>query len=259
MLLFAMPPVCFAQSADKIIKASVRAMGGAKAMKKIRSSEWEGDMRGTDGGNAGKFTLITAAPGEFYREFVFGQKQMVEACNTSSCWGEGDTGNLYTLFGADEKHAEATGRYLNFALANYKKLKIQASYAGAENVDGKAADIVELSIPPGEKRRVYFDRESHFIVKEMTDAAEALASEARAADQPSKIANGAFLGGAEEIEYADYRRVQGVMEPFQLTILQNGRTFQVTINRISINSTVMLLLLSFPISRKSRCPTLRRF
>lgn len=254
ILFTATPRRCFAQSAGKIIDASVRAMGGAKAMRQIRSTDWEGVIRDANGTDAGEFTLITAAPGEFYREFVQGPEQIAEGCNVSSCWAEEGSGNLYTLFGAEEKRAEATGRYLNFALANYKKLKIQASYAGSENVNGKPADVVELTTPPGEKRRVYFDRESHFIVKETTDAAEAPASEARAADQPSKVGNGAFFGSAEEMDYADYRRVQGVMEPFQLTIQENGRTFQVTINRISFNGTVNASTFEFPNLSKKPLP-----
>ncbi len=236
-LVAGMPRACFAQSAGKIIEASVRALGGAKAMQGIRSTDWEGTIRDSNGTDTGEFTLITAAPGEFYREFALGSEQIAEACNASSCWGEEGSGNLYTFFGAEEKRAEATGRYLNFALANYKKLKIQASYSGTENVDGKPADVVELTIPPGEKRRVYFDRATHFIVKETIEAAEAPPSDAKSTGQLSKVSIAASFGGAEEIDYADYRAVQGVMEPFQLTIQQDGRTFQVAINRISFNTT----------------------
>lgn len=250
----AMPRACFAQSAGKIIDASVRAMGGAKAMQKIHSTDWEGTIRDSSGSNIGEFTLITAAPGRFYRELVLGPEQIAEACNPSSCWGEEGSGNLYTFFGAEEKRAEATGRYLNFALANYKKLKIEASYAGTENADGKPADVVELTIPPGEKRRVYFDRATHFIVKETIEAAEAPPSEAKSAGQLSKVASAGSFGGAEEIDYADYRRVHGVMEPFQLTIQQNGRTFQIAINSISFNTTANASTFDFPNLSKKPLP-----
>lgn len=250
----AMPRACFAQSADKIVNAYVRASGGAKAMQKIHSTAWEGTIRDVNGADIGEFTLITAASGKFYREFVLGPEQIAEACNASSCWGEEGSGNLYTLFGAEEKRAEATGRYLNFALANYKKLKIQATYAGTEDVDGKPADVVELTIPPGEKRRVYFDRATHFIVKETIEAAEAPPSEAKAAGQLSKVASAGSFGGAEEIDYADYRRVQGVMEPFHLTIQQNGRTFQVAINRVSFNTAENSSTFDFPNLSKRPLP-----
>lgn len=253
-IVTAVPRASFAQSADKITDASVRAMGGAKAMQKIHSTEWEGAIRDSNGTDTGEFTLITAAPGEFYREFVLGKEQIAEACNASSCWGEEGSGNLYTLFGAEEKRAEATGRYLNWALVNYKKLKIQASHAGTENVDGKAADVVELTIPPGEKRRVYFDRATHFIVKEMIEAAEEPPSEAKAEGQLSKVASAGSFGGAEEIDYADYRRVQGVMEPFRLTIQQNGRTFQVAITSISFNAAVNASTFDFPNLSKKPLP-----
>lgn len=253
-MLFATPRACFAQSADKIINEYVRACGGAKAMKAVHSSEWEGTIREAVGTDTGEFTLITAAPGEFYREFVLGPEQIAEACNASSCWGEEGKGNLYTFFGAEEKRAEATGRYLNFALANYKKLKIQARYAGTENVDGKAADVVDLTIPPGETRRAYFDRATHFIVKEKIEAAEAPPSEAKAAGQLSKVASAGSFGGAEAIDYVDYRRVQGVMEPFSITIQQSGRTFQVAITSISFNTAVNASTFEFPNLSKKPLP-----
>lgn len=232
----------------------MRAVGGAKAMQKIRTTDWAGTVRDSNGTDAGEFTLITAAPGKFYREFVMGPQQIAEACNASSCWGEEGSGNLYTFFGAQEKRAEATGRYLNFALANYKKLKIQASYAGTENVDGKPADVVELTIPPGEKRHVYFDRATHFIVKETIEAAEAAPSAAKSTGQVSKVASAGSFGGVEEIDYADYRRVQGVMEPFRLTIHQKGRTFQVAVSRISFNTAVHASTFDFPNLSKKPLP-----
>jgi hypothetical protein len=248
-------PLCLAQqSADKIISESVRAMGGAKAMQKIRSTDWEGTVREANGTDAGEFTLITAAPGEFYREFVFGPEQIAEACNASSCWGEEAGSNLYTLFGAEEKRAEATGRYLNFALANYKRLKINARFVESENVDGRPADVIELTIPPGETRRVYFDRESHLIVKEVVEAAAAPPAEEKPEGAVSKVASAGSFGSEEEITYADYREVQGVREPFQLTIQENGRTFQVAVSRISFNTAVNASAFDFPNLSKKPLP-----
>lgn len=254
MSLFVAAPLCFAQSADKIINESLRAMGGAKALQKIRSTEWEGTVREASRTDAGEFTLITSAPGEFYGEFVFGPEQLVEACNASSCWGEEGGGNLYTLFGAEEKRAEATGHYLNFALANYKKLKIFARYAGTESVDGKPANVVELTIPPGERRRVYFGRESHLIAKEVIEAVAAPATEEKVPGAVSKLASAGSFGGEEEITYTDYREVQGVREPFQLTIQKNGQTFQVSVQRISFNANVSASSFQFPNLSKKPLP-----
>ena len=133
-VLAAAPDSCLAQSAEKIIDQSLRAAGGVKVIGKIHSAAWEGTVKDANGTGTGEFTLMTAVPDQFYREFVFGAEQIAEACNISSCWAEEGSGNLYTLFGAEEKRAEATGRYLNFALANYKKLKIRVRLIGADTV-----------------------------------------------------------------------------------------------------------------------------
>ncbi|MFZ0211259.1 MAG: hypothetical protein WBE20_08585 [Candidatus Acidiferrales bacterium] len=256
-IFFVFVSPCRAQSSEKIIEQSLRASGGAKALENIRSSMWEGTVKEANGTQTGEFTLITAAPGQFYREIVLGPERIAEACNVSSCWGEEGSGNLYTLFGAEEKRAEATGRYLNFALANYKKLKIRARLVGTENVNGQAADVVELSIPPGETRRVYFDQKSHRIVKEIIDAARtspAESEEEKPAGRLSKVAEAPSVGGIQEIDFADYRAVQGVMEPFQLTIQQGGRTFQIAVDRISLNAGVNPSSFQFPNLSKKPLP-----
>lgn len=248
----ALPHLALAQSADEQIAQSLRASGGRRAMAAIHSADWEGTVKEPGRADGGEFTLMTAAPGEFYREFVFGREQIAEACNTSSCWGEEGSGNLYTLFGAEEKRAEATGRYLNFALANYKKLKIRARLAGSDVVDGRPADVVEITIPPGEARRLYFDRNTHLIVKEVSEGAQETSAREKSGSSLSKAASTGAFGAAEEATYADYRRVQGVMEPFEIRIEQGGRTFQVTVGRIRFNGSVNASSFSFPnLSAKS--------
>lgn len=244
--VFIAGPLCLAQSADTIIKESIRAVGGAKAMQKIRSTDWEGTARESNRTDPGEFTLITSAPGEFYEELMFGPARAVEACTASSCWGEEGNGNLYTLFGAEEKRAEATGHYLNAGLASYRKLKIYARFAGTENIGGRLADVVELAVPPGEKRRVYFDRQSHLIVKEVIEGVAAPVTEEKAAGSVSKVASAGSFGGEEEITYGDYREVQGVREPFHLTIQKNHQTFQVSVERISFNTGVNASSFEFP-------------
>ena len=249
---------CLAQSADTIIAQSLRASGGAKAIAEIRSASWQGTIEGVNGAGGGEFTLVTAAPGEFYREFTFGPQQIAEACNASSCWGQEGNGNLYTLFGAEGRREEATGRYLNFALANYKKLKIIARFAGADTVNGRPADVIELKIPPGETRRVYFDRQSHFIVKEIVEAAEEPSTQeaetGSSAISVFKVANAASMGGEEEVTYADYRVVQGVMEPFQISMKQGGQTFHISVDRIAFNGTVNPSSFTFPNLSKTPLP-----
>ena len=133
-------------------------------------------------------------------------------------------------------------------------MKIYARFSGTGDVDGKPADVLELTIPPGEKRRVYFDRESHFIVKEIIEAAAAPLTEEKAAGPVSKVALAGSFGGEEEITYADYREVQGVREPFQLTIQQNGRTFQVSVERVSFNTAVNASSFQFPNLSKKPLP-----
>jgi hypothetical protein len=245
-LVAAAPGACAANTADKIISAFVRASGGSKAMNKIHSSSWQGTVAMSGGAESGEFTLLTRAPGQFYREFVIGPQQTAEGCNETSCWSRDGKGNLYTLFGAAENREQATAQYLNFALANYKKLKIRASLSNAETIDGHLADVVQLQIPPGETRRVYFDRSTHLIVKEVVESSDAQAAEEKPAGTLSRVAAADSLAGAEEISYSEYRPVQGIMEPFQMTIRRGGDTFDVKLDSISFNSAVNASSFAFP-------------
>lgn len=237
---------CCAQSANKIIDQFVRSSGGAKRIATIHSAAWQGTVKEVNKNTGGEFTLITQVPGEYYREIVFGADQIAEACDESSCWGEEGAGNLYTLFGAEEKRAEATGRDLNFALANYKKLKIHSRLMGVDMLNGRPVDVVEVMIPPGAPRRVWFDQQTHLIVKEIIEAAEKSNGEAQPADHTFKIATSSSIGAPEEITYGDYRPVQGVMEPFSQTIQQGGRAFQVSIDHITLNGKVNTSAFAFP-------------
>lgn len=216
-------------------------------------------MTQTGMAESGEFTLLTVAPGEFYREFIFGAAQIVEACNASSCWNENGAGNLYTLFGAEAKREQATGKYLNFALPNYKKLKIRVRFVGIENVNGRPAEVVEMQIPPGETRRVYFDRGTRLIVKEViesakTEPAETQSAEGKPAGSMSKINATASMGVEEEITYSDYRSVQGIMEPFRWTIQQGAETFQVSIDRVAFNVDMKASSFDFPNLSKKPLP-----
>lgn len=223
-------------------------------MKQIRSSAWQGKVTSPGDAESGEFTLLTSAPGDFYREFSFGPKQITEACNNTSCWSKDDKGNLYTLFGAEEKREHATAQYLNSSLANYKRQKIRATLAGTEDVNGRPADVVELQIPPGETRRVYFDRSTHLIVKEIIAPAKTMAAVANPAGALARTASPAPAGAAEEISYADYRPVQGVLEPFQMALRRGTQTFQVTVEHVSFNGRMDASSFAFPNFSKKPLP-----
>ena len=246
--------VCAAQSAGKIIAAYIKASGSAKAATKIHSSEWEGAITNSAGQRIGEFTMLTRAPGEFYRQFVLGNGQIAEACNATSCWRESGEGNVYTLFGAEEKREHATAKYLNFALAKYKKLKIGAAYAGSEDLDGHTADILELQIPPGENRRVYFDRTTHLIVKEMIEPAETRAPQGKVEGSLARTAPAGTAGATEEISYSDYRPIEDIMEPFRLTIQQGAQRFQITVESTSFNGDLRPSAFDFPNVSKKPLP-----
>src|SRR6516164_2984527 len=87
------------QTAEKVVEAYLRAMGGAKAVAQIRDATIVGSLieEGTD--KTGSFSLITMAPNRFYLELIAGPDRVVEAYNGMSAWGQ-DAEGLHTLTGA---------------------------------------------------------------------------------------------------------------------------------------------------------------
>src|SRR6266404_12116 len=95
---------------------------------------------------------------------------------------------------------EAAAQYYNSHLAKPKKSKMPITLVGHAPVRGKGTLQLELTAATGMKRQVYFEPETHLIVKEA-----------------------ATVGGVEEeILYDDYRAVEGVKLPHKIELHRAG-------------------------------------
>ncbi|HEV2489596.1 MAG TPA: hypothetical protein VGT03_07295 [Candidatus Acidoferrales bacterium] len=239
-----------AQSASKIIDQAIRAEGGKKALEKIRSTKWEGTATESGSGETGDFTLVTEAPDRFYREITIGAQQNTQSCNGKSCWGESGGSNIYTLLGNEESSAKAEAIFLNFGLLNLKKDKIRAQLLPAEVVNGQPADVLELTNSAGMRISLYFDKKSHWIVKETLAPSRAQDKSGPPAEsgQASNAATTATPSSddSEEITYSDFRTVQGMALPFAMEMKLGAKTFQISVNRVMLNAPVNESTFGFP-------------
>lgn len=252
LFAFLLATTCFAQSANKIISESLRAQGGKKALARIHSSEWQGTAQFSGSTGSGAFTLVTESPNRFYRELDVGAGRSAEACNGKSCWGDSGQNNVFTFVGGEERLAKAEAQLLNARLLDLKKNKIRARLLPRDTLNGKSADVIELTTASGVTERLYFDSQTHLVVKEVlgegkADAATASAATASAAQSgatPSSSNANAFA--PEEISFSDYRPMQGVMEPFHWELQQGGKTYEIDFSRISLNGAVNESAFNFP-------------
>ena len=231
-LLTAIPALCLAQTAQRVIDDYLRALGGAKAAAKIQSAVLAGSLSEKATGKTGSFSLMTKAPNRFYAEIIAGSDRFVEAYNGMSAWGQDPSEGARTRTGAATNEAEATGRYWNNHLADLKKAKISVQLAGMEKVRGRDASHVRVLLGPGLTRDVFFDAQTHLVSRER-------------------------LPGIEQLDYDDYRPVNGLQAPFRIELQRGGRTYRISVTRAEFNSAVDDSVFNFPSATGAPLPDIK--
>jgi hypothetical protein len=237
---------CLAQSAQKIVDEYVRAEGGAKALTRIQTASITGSLVDDATGQSGTYSLITKAPDKFYSEIIIEPHRLIEAYNGKSAWGQDSwsqeagadsvsepTAAPHTLTGAVAAEWEAAGRYLNSRLADAKKSKFGLQVIDTEDVGGRKAYHLRIALSPRVSRELFFDAQTHLLVRETIPAT--------AQQQP-----GSTNAIAEEFDYADYRRVDGIEAPYRITLRRAGRSYTVSVSRIEWNAPANDSVFDFP-------------
>src|SRR5258707_1639950 len=208
-------PSAHCQEPGKIVDQYVKATGGGKALAKIQTLTLEGTFTGDDG-KAGTYTLDTKLPNRYYSELLVGEKNVIEAYNGKSAWHQNAAGELGTLVGPEGMQLEAAAQYYNSRLVNPKKSKIALAFVGHAQVRGTDAMQVEITTAAGVKRQVFFDPQTHLIVKEA-----------------------ATVGGVEEeILYDDYRTVDGVKLPHKVELHRGNDKYDISLTRAAVNGAI---------------------
>jgi hypothetical protein len=234
LLLVFFSPRVRAQEPGKIVEQYVKAAGGGRALSRIQTLALEGTFT-TDDGKSGTYTLNTKLPNRYYLELLVGEQNLIEAYNGKSAWHRNAAGELGTLVGPEGMQLEAAAQYYNWRLVNPKKEKMALAFVGHARVRGKDALELEVTTATGMKRHVFFDPESHLIVKEA-----------------------ATVGGLEEeILYDDYQTVDSVKQPHQIELHRGGAVYRITVTRAIVNGTIGERVFDFPIKSQVKLPDLK--
>jgi hypothetical protein len=223
-----------AQEPAKIVDQYVKAAGGSRTLSKIQTLALEGTFT-TDGGKSGTYTFNTKLPNRYYLELLVGEQNLIEAYNGKSAWRQNATGELGTLVGPEGMQLEATAQFYNSRLVNPKKAKIALAFVGNAPVRGKDALELEVTTATRMKRQVFFDPQTHMIVKEA-----------------------ATVGGIpEEILYNDYRTVDEVKLPYKIELHRGSDKYIIGVTRAVINGTIGERVFDFPIKSQVKLPDLK--
>ncbi len=255
-LFLAAPGRSQAQTPQKIISDYLRAEGGAKALAKIQTVKISGSLREESTDTNGSYSLIAKAPNKFYSETIIEPAHEITAYNGMSAWGQDAGAAPHTLTGAEAAECEAFARYLNSRLANAKKDKIGEKFMGVEDVGGRQAYHLELTLAPGITREVFFDTESHLIVREIVPppsrrpSTENAQNAASVADPPEPA--------EEQFDYSDYQPISGVPEPQRFELRRGGHVYQIAVTRVEINAPVQDSVFNFPRSEGRPLPDIAK-
>jgi hypothetical protein len=231
---FCFVPPCFAQDASKIIDQYLKAAGGSKAFSKIQTYSLDGSIQ-TNADKPGTYTFRAKLPNRLYTEFRVERKTLIDAYNGKSAWQQSDSGEIATLLGPQAVEVEAAAQYYNARFLTLSKKKIAATFKGTSSINGHEAFQLELTNPTGVPWQVFFDQHSHLIVAEKAN----------------------FAGLSQEIDYDDYRAVNGIQVPYKLEIHRGPELFQVAVTRAAINEPVGERVFDFPFKSQVKLPDLK--
>jgi hypothetical protein len=223
-----------AQDAAKIVDQYIKTEGGSKTLSKVNTLKLEGTFADAANEKAGTYTLITKQSNRYYSELVDGDRIAIEAYNGKSAWHQ-NAGALETLVGSEGAQLEAAGQYYNSRLVNAKKNKLGLAFIGHAQVHGEDLLQIEVTTPAGLKREIFFDPQTHLIVKEA-----------------------AMIGGIDEqILYEDYRTQDGVKLPFKIELHRGNDVYNISVTRAVVNGTVGERVFDFPKKSQVQLPDLK--
>src|SRR5213595_1427724 len=234
ILTAGMHPARAQDEPGKIVEQCVKAAGGSKALGRIQTLTLEGTFT-SDDGKTGTYTLDTKLPNRYYSELLTGDKNLIEAYNGKSAWHQNAAGDLGTLLGPEGMQLEAAAQYYNSRLVNPRKSKIALTFVGHAQVRGRDALQTEITTATGVKWQIFFDSQTHLIVKEA-----------------------ATVGGVdEEISYDDYRTIEGVKLPHKIELHRGSDKYDISVTRAAINGTVGERVFDFPKKSQVQLPDLK--
>ncbi|HEX8367694.1 MAG TPA: hypothetical protein VF604_03930 [Pyrinomonadaceae bacterium] len=224
LLFFVFSSEISAQSANKILSQVNRAFGGEKILKTIRSRQAKGKITRLSDGASGNYLVQTQAPSFYAESFDLNGFEIASGYNGKSGWTRNSKDGLRTLTGDASRDFQAEAVFKNSRWLNYKQEKAKLAFLNQTNIDGKTANVLLLTTAKGVQLKLFFDAATNLLLREET------------------------TGGAspKSFDYADYRKVGNVFEPFSIKINGDGAAYEIRLDEITHNQTVAKSVFDFP-------------
>jgi hypothetical protein len=226
----------FAQDPNHIIDQYLKASGGSGKLSKLLTLSLEGSLTRSSDGKSGTFTFDSKSPNRYYLEVIVAEQLEILAYNGKSAWHQAVQDEAATLLGQDALELEAASLLASSHLLNLKKNKVGIAVVGPAKIGAHDSIELELTMPTGVKRQLYFDSRSHLLVKE----------------------SGITGGVPQEIIYDDYRPENGFQVAHKLELRRGGESYNIAIHRVAVNQTIGERVFDFPKKSQVQLPDLKK-
>jgi photosynthetic reaction center cytochrome c subunit len=203
-------------NADEILQKYVTGLGGADAIQKITSRSMTGKI--ITGCNESAIEVLTKAPNKRITISHTGTGESFTAFDGSAGW-MGSTGRPARDMSAAESAASAVDAEFYLAL-RLKEMFPQLRRGRPDTINGVECNVLSGSGPGKPRTSLYFDSKTGLLVRMV-----------RLTDTP--------VGRMPvQIDYADYRDVDGVKAPFRWTLSRPNGRFTIQIAEMKANAPI---------------------
>ena len=186
-------------SVDVILKRNIEALGGEKAMRKLKNRETRGKIELTAFGAEFPVVMRQAAPNKELMELTIeGLGTIRDVFTGRKGWTQTPDGNV-----TEKKAREVTNKKIDadfYAYLNFKKNYPGIAFQGVEQLVGKKVFAVKMTPKKGDADTFYFDAETGLV---------------------AGVASTAEMQGREvatKVLFRDYKTVDGVQIPYTLEL-----------------------------------------
>lgn len=213
-----------AQSASRVISQANRSLGGEKALKRVNSWTSHGTITRRSDGSTGTYRSSAGRGSSYVEQFDIAGFEIASGFNGKSGWTRDSRNGARTVTGdaAQDMQAEAVYRNTRWLRAKDDRAKIVA--AGTANVGGRSTNLIKYTSAKGITIDLYFDAADGRLLRESIPRGDRF----------------------RVYDYSDHRPVNSIQTPFQITIADEGETYDVRIESVNYNVNLAVSVFDFP-------------
>jgi outer membrane lipoprotein-sorting protein len=184
-------------SAEQIVEKNLAARGGLQAWRKVETMAWMGHVQGAAGSMPPMPFILQLQRPNLTRFEVSAPERFTRIFDGTHGWRVRPGGNGVPEVKAFSNEEAAFSRdefVIDGPLMDHAAKGVAVKLAGLDDIDGRKAYLLEITLPGGASRRVWVDAETFLDVR---------------CDRPST--NPLTKGAPVSVYYRDFRSVDGLL------------------------------------------------